>query len=190
MGMVERVVRDLLVVSLSHGKGANIMTIDYDKQFDVLYIALGDMSNSIGCESYGGMTVMRDDNTREITGVTLFGFARRYFGEVEEEEPDECDLRLLEECANDDPHDTATLDELKQGLGLTLEEHPPSDQRFASFVEFIEHRKPKPIGGGSGCCSPRVGGGGCVGYIARCRQCSAYPIVGGAGGSGGKGGQQ
>ena len=135
------------------------MTVDYDKKFDVLYITLGDMSNSVGCETHGGMTVMRDDNTREITGVTLFGFARRYFGEAEEVEPDEWDLQLLKECKEEDPNDSISLDELKQGLGLTFEEHPPSDQRFASFAEYIEHRKPKPIGGGSGCRHPRVGGG-------------------------------
>ena len=51
--------------------------LDYDPKYDVVYISLGDMSNSYGDEDPDGIVVHRDMDTDEITGVTVFGFSKR-----------------------------------------------------------------------------------------------------------------
>lgn len=50
--------------------------IDYDKNFDVLYIRLGDMSHAIGDEEPDGIVVHRDTVTNEIRGITVFDFLK------------------------------------------------------------------------------------------------------------------
>ena len=39
---------------------------------------LSDSKNSLGDEEYDGLVVMRDENTDEITGLTIFGFFDKY----------------------------------------------------------------------------------------------------------------
>lgn len=55
-----------------------MLNLDYDEKFDILNVSLSDSSNSIGCEEYGGLVVMRDLVTREVTGLMLYGFAEKY----------------------------------------------------------------------------------------------------------------
>lgn len=51
---------------------------NYDGKFDVLYIALGDRSNSYGDDSERGLVYLRDIDTDELTGVTIMNFWRKY----------------------------------------------------------------------------------------------------------------
>lgn len=46
--------------------------ICYDKQFDVLYCTIGDTSNSYGDEVGDKIVLLRDINTNDITGITIF----------------------------------------------------------------------------------------------------------------------
>ena len=55
-----------------------MLDLDYDSKYDILNISLSEGRNSIGCEEYGGLVVMRDYATREITGLMLYGFADKY----------------------------------------------------------------------------------------------------------------
>lgn len=54
--------------------------IDYDKKFDVLYISLGDKDNSYGDDSKDDFIIMRDIDTNEITGITIFNFLEKTGG--------------------------------------------------------------------------------------------------------------
>nr|DAE40873.1 MAG TPA: Protein of unknown function (DUF2283) [Caudoviricetes sp.] len=49
---------------------------DYDKKFDVLYIALGDRSNSYGDDSDGNVIYLKDIDTDELTGITIMNFKK------------------------------------------------------------------------------------------------------------------
>ena len=51
----------------------NNIGFDYDKKFDVLYIALGDRSNSDGNVIY-----LKDIDTDELTGITIMNFKKKY----------------------------------------------------------------------------------------------------------------
>mgnify|MGYP000605800971 FL=1 len=51
---------------------------DYDKKFDVLYIALGDRSNSYGDDSDGNVIYLKDIDTDELTGITIMNFKKKY----------------------------------------------------------------------------------------------------------------
>nr|DAK83795.1 MAG TPA: Protein of unknown function (DUF2283) [Caudoviricetes sp.] len=51
---------------------------DYDPKFDVLYIALGDRSNSYGDDSDGNVIYLKDIDTDELTGITIMDFKRKY----------------------------------------------------------------------------------------------------------------
>ena len=56
----------------------NNIGFDYDKKFDVLYIALGDRSNSYGDDSDGNVIYLKDIDTDELTGITIMNFKKRY----------------------------------------------------------------------------------------------------------------
>ena len=56
----------------------NSIVFDYDKKFDVLYIALGDRSNSYGDDSYGNVIYLKDIDTDELTGITIMNFKKKY----------------------------------------------------------------------------------------------------------------
>jgi len=55
-----------------------MISLDYDSEYDILNVALRDGSNSVGCEEYDGLVVMRDYTSREITGLMLYGFVDKY----------------------------------------------------------------------------------------------------------------
>ena len=56
----------------------NSIVFDYDKKFDVLYIALGDRSNSYGDDSEGNVIYLKDIDTDELTGITIMNFKKKY----------------------------------------------------------------------------------------------------------------
>lgn len=51
--------------------------IDYDEKQDVLYVAIGDKTNSYGDDSQDDILVMRDFDTDEITGFTISSIAKK-----------------------------------------------------------------------------------------------------------------
>ena len=55
-----------------------MFAIDHDKDNDVLYIGIGDRSNSYGDEEEEGIILLRDIDTEELTGVTILDFLYRY----------------------------------------------------------------------------------------------------------------
>jgi hypothetical protein len=53
--------------------------LDYDERFDILNIGvLENRRNSIGCEEYDGLVVMRNRATREVTGLMIYDFEERF----------------------------------------------------------------------------------------------------------------
>ena len=54
------------------------MTVNYDENFDVLYLGFSDTSQSYGHESPDGFVVLHDVMTEGVTGVTIFNFFERY----------------------------------------------------------------------------------------------------------------
>ncbi|MDR0859088.1 MAG: hypothetical protein LBN97_08670 [Oscillospiraceae bacterium] len=54
-----------------------MLKLNFDAENDILYIAAGDMSNSVADEDLGGASVFRDEDTNEITGFTIFGFLQK-----------------------------------------------------------------------------------------------------------------
>lgn len=54
------------------------LQFDYDSKYDVLYVALGDRSNSYGDDSERGIIYLKDIDTDELTGVTVLDFLKRY----------------------------------------------------------------------------------------------------------------
>ena len=55
-----------------------MLKFNYDNKYDILYILLSDGKNSLGDEEYDGLVVMRDEETDEITGLTIYGFMEKY----------------------------------------------------------------------------------------------------------------
>lgn len=51
--------------------------IDYDEKHDVLYVAIGDKTNSYGDDSEDDVIVMRDFDTDRITGFTISLIAKK-----------------------------------------------------------------------------------------------------------------
>jgi len=56
---------------------------DYDKNNDVLYCRFGDKSNSYGDENPDGIVVMRDMDSNDVTGVTIFHAVKMLSGKDE-----------------------------------------------------------------------------------------------------------
>lgn len=55
-----------------------MLSLDYDKKFDVLYIKIASNKNSYGDEStLPGVVVLRDIFTNEITGFTIIGYKKK-----------------------------------------------------------------------------------------------------------------
>ena len=48
--------------------------IDYDERYDVLYCNFSDTSNSDGDEIDSNLILLKDIDTDEVTGVTIYGF--------------------------------------------------------------------------------------------------------------------
>ena len=55
-----------------------MLDFDWDKTRDILYIRLGDTSNPRGDEGESGLIILKDIKTKEVTGITIFDFAKRY----------------------------------------------------------------------------------------------------------------
>ena len=45
---------------------------DYDKSNDILYCSFADKSNSYGDEDPDGIVIMRDIDSNNVTGITVF----------------------------------------------------------------------------------------------------------------------
>lgn len=56
----------------------NSIVFDYDKKFDVLYIALADRSEFYGDDSDGNVIYLKDIDTDELTGITIMNFKKKY----------------------------------------------------------------------------------------------------------------
>jgi uncharacterized protein YuzE len=54
-----------------------MLKINYDNEFDIMYISLGDPKPSYGEEEIPGLILLKDINTDEITGITIFDFKKR-----------------------------------------------------------------------------------------------------------------
>ena len=52
------------------------MKVDYDKEFDTLYVELTDNSNSYG-DPIGSVILMRSIETDAITGITVLSYRRQ-----------------------------------------------------------------------------------------------------------------
>ena len=55
-----------------------MLNLNYDSKYDILNIIWSDSSNSIGCDEYDGLVVMRDFESKEITGLMLYDFVNKY----------------------------------------------------------------------------------------------------------------
>jgi len=71
-----------------------MLKFNYDNKYDILYILLSDSKNSIGDEEYDGLVVMRDEDTDEITGLTIFGFWDKYQNGLLPVLPDEININF------------------------------------------------------------------------------------------------
>ncbi len=56
----------------------NRLRLNYHKQNDLMYIGIGDNSNSYADQDYGSFVIFKDDDTDEITGYYIFGFLHKY----------------------------------------------------------------------------------------------------------------
>lgn len=54
-----------------------MVNCDYDKDFDVLYVSFNTPRPSYGEEDEPGTVILKDINTSEITGITIFDFKQR-----------------------------------------------------------------------------------------------------------------
>lgn len=55
-----------------------MLNLNYDNRYDILYVGISDKKNSIGDEEYDGLLVLRDIQSNNITGLTIFDFFERY----------------------------------------------------------------------------------------------------------------
>jgi len=55
----------------------NKITIDYDEEADVLYLSFGEPKKAI-TEEMGNIGIRVDENTNEITGVTVLNFLKNF----------------------------------------------------------------------------------------------------------------
>ena len=53
------------------------MRLNYDKQFDILYVNITETRSSYGDEDIDGLVVFRDFFTEELTGMTIFDFKEK-----------------------------------------------------------------------------------------------------------------
>ncbi|MFA5306941.1 MAG: DUF2283 domain-containing protein [Candidatus Babeliales bacterium] len=54
-----------------------MLSLNYDKKHDILYISIGTPKPSYGEEDTPGIVVLKDMSTNEITGITIFDFMDR-----------------------------------------------------------------------------------------------------------------
>lgn len=53
------------------------MKLDYDEQYDILYVAFADKSNSYQVDQNRGFLVALDEDTKKITGCTIMDFSKK-----------------------------------------------------------------------------------------------------------------
>ena len=54
------------------------LTLSYDKDADVLYMSFGAPQKAISEESEEGILIRRHPDTREVVGVTIIDFEKRF----------------------------------------------------------------------------------------------------------------
>ena len=54
-----------------------MLNLNYDKQFDILYVSTESAGSSYGDESTDGLVVFRDLFTEDITGIIIFSFKEK-----------------------------------------------------------------------------------------------------------------
>ncbi len=54
-----------------------MLSLNYDKKFDVLYISIGEPKPSYGDESIDGIVILHSIANDDVTGVTIFDFKKR-----------------------------------------------------------------------------------------------------------------
>ena len=57
-------------------------SVNYDDRFDILYFSIADTSNSYGDQIDSHMILLKDLNTDEITGVTIYGYKRFFTSDL------------------------------------------------------------------------------------------------------------
>ena len=55
-----------------------MLTLNYDSEYDVLYVGVDDNSSSYGAEEANGINVFRDVNSDCITGFVIFEFMSKF----------------------------------------------------------------------------------------------------------------
>ena len=55
-----------------------MLEINYDWQFDVLYLDIADNSQSCGAETINGVNIFRDLVSDDVTGFIIFDFVEKY----------------------------------------------------------------------------------------------------------------
>lgn len=55
-----------------------MLALNYDKNYDVLYMGVADNSNSYGADMENDINVFRDVDTDAITGFVIFGFMNKF----------------------------------------------------------------------------------------------------------------
>lgn len=54
-----------------------MLKLNYDEQFDVLYVGVADNSNSYGAEQVNNVNIFRDVDSDCITGFVIFKFRHK-----------------------------------------------------------------------------------------------------------------
>lgn len=54
-----------------------MLKLNYDNKFDILYISIGNPAPSYGEENTAGLVILRNIETDELTGITIFDFGKR-----------------------------------------------------------------------------------------------------------------
>lgn len=57
--------------------------ISYDNKFDVLYFSIIENHNSYGDEIDDNIVLMKDIDTKYVTGITVMGFMNLYKNDIE-----------------------------------------------------------------------------------------------------------
>jgi len=55
-----------------------MLSLNLDKENDILYLGILDTSNSYGEETTNGVVVLHDIDSDTITGITIFDFFKKY----------------------------------------------------------------------------------------------------------------
>lgn len=56
---------------------------DYDEEADILYLSLGEPTETLGTDIGGGIVVRHDEDSKEVVGLTISGIRSRLLDEFE-----------------------------------------------------------------------------------------------------------